>query len=257
MNQHSCFAPTLVALGQGLCQSSAQLNERIWLGHTQSIGTLGGRAARGHGREVRLDVENAGSARVWRACPSRTTGLIARLNPILWDGIRTPAPPLAPGSTTVSTAVRARFPPGRYRLALDLVAEHRAWFSELGSSMLARDVDVEPRPGEPVATQLPEGWERAEDWEERVRAAHAEGYGVVAGAVTWPSGLLHRRPKELAPYEPGQGHVPGFSAPLLAPWCSPAWSSSRSARSPACRRSRRRDASRGLQQPDHPPAGGG
>src|SRR5262249_34945949 len=70
--------------------------------------------------------------------------------------------------------------------------------------------------GEPNAP-LPDGWERAPDWEERVRAAHAEGYGVVAGAVHWPGGLLHRRPRELLPYEPGQGRVPGFGAPLLAP----------------------------------------
>jgi hypothetical protein len=138
-------------------------------------------------------------------------------NPIHWDGIRTPAPPLAPGErTTVTARVRAPIPPGRYRLAFDLVAEFRAWFSELGSEMLARDIDVGARSGEPSAA-IPDGWERPPDSVERVLAAHREGYGVVAGAVDWPGGLLHRRPKELVPYEPGQGRVPGFGAPLLAP----------------------------------------
>lgn len=143
--------------------------------------------------------------------------LDARDNPIVWDGIRTPAPPLAPGErASVGVAVRAPIPPGRYRLAFDLVAEHRAWLSELGSAMLAQDVDVVPRSGDPNAP-LPPEYERAPDWAERVRAAHADGYGVVAGAVEWPRGMLRRPPRELAPYAPGPGRVPGFGAPLLAP----------------------------------------
>ena len=56
--------------------------------------------------------------------------------------------------------------------------------------------------------------ETAPDWAERVRAAHAEGFGVVAGAIDWDGG---RRPRALAPYAPGPGRVPGFSGPLLAP----------------------------------------
>jgi hypothetical protein len=50
-----------------------------------------------------------------------------------------------------------------------------------------------------------------------VRAAHGEGYGVVAGALEWRGGLLHRRPRALAAYEPGPGRVPGFAAPLVCP----------------------------------------
>jgi hypothetical protein len=137
-----------------------------------------------------------------------------RDNAIVWDGLRTPVPPLAPTEhATVTARVRAPMPPGPYRLAFDLVAEQRAWFSELGSTMLALALDVGPRQAEPDA-ELPPQLEAAPDWVERVRAAHAEGYGVVAGAIEWNGG---RRPRALAPYVPGPGRVPGFSAPLLAP----------------------------------------
>jgi hypothetical protein len=140
-----------------------------------------------------------------------------RDNPIVWDGIRTAPPPLEPGETaTIDAPVRAPMPPGRYRLAFDLVAENRAWFSELGGTFLTRDVEVLPRHGEPNA-QFPENVVPAADWAERVRAAHAEGFAVVAGAIAWPHGRLHRRPRELAAYEPGQGRVPHFASPLLCP----------------------------------------
>jgi len=75
---------------------------------------------------------------------------------------------------------------------------------------------VQPRGGEPRA-ELPTGVAPAADWEERVRAAHAEGYGVVAGSIAWEGGAAHRRPHELEPYLPGGGRQPGFSAPLLCP----------------------------------------
>jgi hypothetical protein len=137
-----------------------------------------------------------------------------RDNPIVWDGIRTQAPHLAPGeSALVEANVRGPMPPGPYRLAFDLVAEHRAWFSELGSPMLSLDLEVTPRRGEPSA-DLPANVTAAADWAERVRAAHAEGYGVVAGAIEWDGG---RRPRALADYAPGPGRLPGFTGPLLAP----------------------------------------
>lgn len=140
-----------------------------------------------------------------------------RGNPIVWDGVRTPPPPLEPGQTgTAAAQVRAPLPPGRYRLAFDLVAEGRAWFSELGGAELTRDLDVLPRPGVPKA-DLPAGVEPGEDWAERVRAAHAEGFAVVAGAIDWVGGSLRRRPRTLDPYLPGKGRVPGFSSPLLCP----------------------------------------
>ena len=137
-----------------------------------------------------------------------------RDNPIVWDGIRTDVPPLSPGETrTVETTVRGPMPPGPYRLAFDMVAEHRAWFSELGSPMLTLDLEVAPRQGAPH-TELPPNVTPAENWAERVRAAHAEGYSVVAGAIEWDGG---RRPRALAEYEPGPGRLPGFTGALLAP----------------------------------------
>ena len=138
-------------------------------------------------------------------------------NPIVWDGIRTAPPRLRPGErATVQARVRAPIPPGPYRLAFDLVSEGRAWFSELGDAPLTIDVEVRPRAGEPHA-DLPAGVEPAVDWEERVRAAHAEGFGVVAGSIAWASGATRRRPHELEPYLPGRGRQPGFAAPLVCP----------------------------------------
>jgi hypothetical protein len=47
--------------------------------------------------------------------------------------------------------------------------------------------------------------------------AHQEGYAVVAGSIDAGRGLLGRRPRELAPWVPGLGRVPGFPHPLLCP----------------------------------------
>ncbi len=164
---------------------------------------------------VPVELENSGSL-VWREDIFLAYHwLDGRDNPIVWDGERTPTPPLAPGEhATVEARVRAPIPPGPYRLAFDLVAEQRAWFSELGNPMLARDVDVRPRDGEPSAA-LPPNVEPTDGWAERVRAAHADGYGVVGGAIAWAGGA--RRPRALAPYAPGPGRVPGFAAPLVCP----------------------------------------
>jgi hypothetical protein len=163
---------------------------------------------------VAVELENAGSVPWRRDIFLSYHWLDDRDNPIVWDGIRTAAPVLAPGErATVETSVRGPIPPGPYRLAFDLVAERRAWFSELGSAWLALDLEVAPRDGEP-RSELPPNVEPAEDWAERVRAAHAEGYAVVAGAIAWDG--VHR-PRALAAYEPGGGRVPGFGSPLLAP----------------------------------------
>ena len=124
---------------------------------------------------VRVELENAGTI-AWRAGVNLAYHwLDDRDNPIVWDGLRTELPPLAPGEhATVETRLRGPIPPGRYRLAFDVVAEHRGWFSELGSAPLALEVQVEERLGEPSA-ELPPQVEPAPDWAERGRAAHAEG----------------------------------------------------------------------------------
>jgi hypothetical protein len=166
---------------------------------------------------ARVELQNAGSLRWGDSIFVAYHWLDDRDNPIVWDGRRTAAPPLAAGDrATVDVVVRAPIPPGRYRLAFDMVAEHRAWFSELGSPMLTLDQEVGPREVEPDA-ELPDWVEPAPDWADRVRAAHADGFGVVAGAIDWPG----HRPRALAPYEPGPGRVPGFSAPLLCPSVAP------------------------------------
>jgi hypothetical protein len=166
---------------------------------------------------VAVELRNAGGL-AWRDGISVAYHwLDDRDNPIVWDGLRTAAPTLAAGEhAIVDVRVRAPIPPGRYRLAFDMVAEHRAWFSELGSPMLALDQEVKPRNVEPNA-ELPTWVEPADDWGERVRAAHADGYSVVAGAIDWPG----HRPRALSPYEPGPGRVPGFTASLLCPSVAP------------------------------------
>jgi hypothetical protein len=164
-----------------------------------------------------VELENAGTVPWGSSIEIAYHWLDERSNPILWDGDRTPLPPLKPGERAVVQAqVRAPIPPGRYRFALDIVAEHRAWFSELGSEMVGTEVEVGPRRGVHRA-ELPDWVEPASDWLERVAAAHAEGYAAVAGAIAWDGGRLHRRPRGLAPYEPGAGRVPGFSYALVCP----------------------------------------
>ena len=164
-----------------------------------------------------VTLENAGTVTWGPGIEIAYHWLDDRNNPIFWDGWRTKLPPLAPGeSASVSVWFRSLLPPGNYRFALDLVAEHRAWFSELGCDLVYRDVVVKPRTGERKVS-LPDWVTPAEDWEERVAAAHAEGFAVVAGAIDWNGGFLHRRPGALAPYLLGAGRVPGFAHPLICP----------------------------------------
>jgi len=166
---------------------------------------------------ARVELSNAGTV-TWRdGIRLAYHWLDDRGNPIVWDGDRTPLPALAPGErATVDARVRAPIPPGRYRFALDVVAEFRAWFSELGSETVGAEVDVLPRPGTPHL-ELP-GWvEPAPDAAERIAAAHAEGFAVVAGAIEWVGGFGQRRPRSLAAYEPGPGRIPNFAHALLCP----------------------------------------
>ncbi len=196
---------------------------------------------------VRL--ENAGSA-PWRTENDRTGvhlsyhWLDERGNPIVWDGIRTALErPVAPGERLeAELRIRGPIPPGRYRLAVDLVDEGRLWFEEIGNARLERDSQVEPRIGralsarggdpEALAAQqealvpeaeaeaiahLGDGVAPAPDWSRRVLDAHQEGYAVVGGSVEAERGFLRRAPRDLEPYAPGAGRVPGFPHPLACP----------------------------------------
>jgi hypothetical protein len=197
-----------------------------------------------------VDVENAGGA-TWRS--GDDAGVLLSYhwldsfgNAIVWDGIRTPlARPVSPGERArVELHVRGPMPPGRYRLALDLVDEGRVWFEEVGNTVLAREVEVAPRieralavrggdaaalaaQDEPLVVEaeaaalahLGPGCAPRPDWSRRVLDAHQEGFAAVGGAVEPAGGFLARRRavKTLAPWAPGPGRVPGFSEPLLCP----------------------------------------
>ena len=197
----------------------------------------------------RVAVENAGTATWLPTGPRRVClgyhWLDELGNPIVWDGLWTALPHEVPpgGQAETPLTLRGPIPPGRYRLALDLVAEDRYWFTEVGNAALEREVDVaariarralavrgadpdalagleEPVVGEDEAeaiAYLGPGIVPEPDWSRRVLDAHEEGYAVVGGSIDAGGGLLHRRPAELEPYAPGSGRIPGFAHPLVCP----------------------------------------
>ncbi|HYZ76038.1 MAG TPA: hypothetical protein VE596_01570 [Gaiellaceae bacterium] len=195
---------------------------------------------------ARLAFENAGTV-PWPPTGERRVCLgyhwLDELgNPIVWDGLWTALPrEVSPGERVeAELAVRGPLPPGPYRLAFDLVAEDRYWFSELGNAPLERPVLVAPRierralavrggdPGvqeEPLVPEaeaeaiayLAPGVVPAPDWSRRILDAHAEGYAAVGGSIAVDTGLLRRPPPALAPYAPGGGRNPAFEHPLLCP----------------------------------------
>ena len=173
---------------------------------------------------VTAEVENAGTA-TWRTRSVKEGLFLAyhwldeRGNPIVWDGIRTPLErPVGPGETLRQQLdLRAPIPPGRYRLAVDLVEEHRFWLAELGNTPFEEEVEVLPREAAGARAFLPEGIEAAPDWLARVHALHEEGYAAVGGAVEPERGLRRRAAPELAPYARGGGRHPRFPHPLVCP----------------------------------------
>jgi len=110
-----------------------------------------------------VEAENAGSA-AWRTRGSEEGLFLAfhwldeRGNAIVWDGTRTPLErEIAPGETLrQSFALRGPIPPGRYKLAVDLVEEHRFWLSELGNRPLQRDIEVVARDASAARAFLPD-----------------------------------------------------------------------------------------------------
>jgi hypothetical protein len=169
---------------------------------------------------ARTEIENTGTAAWGADIAASYHWLDERGNAIVWDGIRTPlAGTISPGERAeLGIVVRAPIPPGRYRFALDLVAEHRAWFGELGGQAPQAEVEVVPRidggPLDAVAVvHMAGGVERTPEWDRHVLDLHAEGYGVVAGAVEGP----RRSRRVLEPWAAGPGRIPGFSHALLCP----------------------------------------
>jgi hypothetical protein len=171
-----------------------------------------------------VEVENRGTA-VWRTRGGEEGLFLAfhwldeRGNAIVWDGTRTPLErEVAPGETLrQSLAVRGPIPPGRYRLAVDLVEEHRFWLAELGNAPYEEEVDVLPRDASGARSFFADGAEPTPDWQEGVRALHEEGYAAVGGAVEPERSLLRRADPELEPYAPGGGRHPRFPHPLVCP----------------------------------------
>jgi hypothetical protein len=214
-----------------------------------------GDARAGVSVKARLRLANAGSA-PWRSRGREGVQLAYHWldplgNPIVWDGIRASLPRVVqPGDEVeLEASVLSPRPPGGYRLAFDLVEEHRFWFQELGSTPLDIPIEVRPRIDErrlavvvhggaeheteaalsaqeeaivsedPVAlAHLVPGALPAPDWSRLLLDAHAEGYAAVGGAVEPAGGLTGRSERRrLAPWAPGGGRNPRFGRPLLLP----------------------------------------
>ena len=174
-------------------------------------------------------------------------------NPIVWDGLLSAFPkPIAPGERVdAPMTIAGPVPPGRYRLALDLVDGGRCWFSEVGNLSPELEVEVSPRLArrrlrvrisegpdeladvtrEALARQeeevhaegaatafLAAGSRPRPDWSRRILDAHEEGYGVVAGAIDVQGSLRERRRfSSLRPWAPGFGRAPEWGRSLLCP----------------------------------------
>lgn len=204
---------------------------------------------------ARLQLENAGSAS-WHSRGKEGLQLAYHWldtlgNPIVWDGIRTPFPQaVEPGQAVeLDALVLAPRPPGEYRLAFDLVEEHRFWFQEIGSATLDLPVEVRPRIEErrlrvvvhggsdpetdaalakqveslveeeaAAVAHLVSGAAPAPDWSRLLLDAHAEGWAAAGGAVQVEGHMGSRAERQsLAPWAPGGGRNPRFSGPLLFP----------------------------------------
>ena len=159
---------------------------------------------------ARVELENAGAAQ-WHDVHLSYHWLDDLGNAIIWDGLRAALPELSPGErATVELPIRGWIPPGSYRLALDLVLEHRYWLSEIGNEMLETSLEVAPRNAAGAVAHLPPEVEAGPGWHDAVRAAHEEGYSAIGGAI-------ESRDRALRAYRPGPGRNPGFGEPLVCP----------------------------------------
>ncbi len=176
-----------------------------WLGYELEPPQAGALA------RARVSLENAGTA-AWRGLNLSYHWLDDRGNPIVWDGLRYEVSGEPGERVERQFHVRGPIPPGRYRLAFDLVDEHRFWLAEVGNFTPELEVDVGPRDATAARAFLPPEAEADADWQERVGEAHAEGYAAVGGSVD-----MRRMPAELEPYAPGGGRNPAFPHPLVCP----------------------------------------
>jgi hypothetical protein len=165
-----------------------------WLGYELDPPRAGslGRAA--------VAFRNSGTA-VWRSRGESGLQLSyhwldERANPIVWDGLRFALPhPVEPGEEVqVPLQVRAPIPPGRYRLAFDLVDEGRLWFAELGNTPLELLAEVVPRIGmRALAAHVRPGAAQLEQETRRTLAEQAEplvALGEAAAVATLVAGCL-------------------------------------------------------------------
>lgn len=220
-----------------------------WLGYEL------GEARAGTAVRARVRLENAGTAQ-WQSRGRAGVQLAYHWldplgNPIVWDGVRAALPRVVqPGEEVeLDASVLSPRPPGGYRLAFDLVEEHRFWFQELGSTPLDLPVEVRPRidarrlrivvlggedpdtsaavsgQEEPIVTEdavatayLVAGAEPDPSWSRLLLDAHAEGYAAAGGAVEIEGGVRARRERaSFASWAPGGGRNPRFDRPLLFP----------------------------------------
>jgi hypothetical protein len=154
---------------------------------------------------ARVELENAGTA-AWRDLNVSYHWLDERGNPIVWDGIRHSVGAEPGERIERELEVRGPIPPGRYKLAFDLVDEDRFWLAELGNFTPELDVEVALRDASGARLFAADG-----DMEQ-IAAAHREGYAAVGGSLD-----VRRRQRDLEPYAPGGGRNPAFAHPLVCP----------------------------------------
>ena len=202
---------------------------------------------------ARLRLENAGSA-PWQSHGKEGLQLAYHWsdtlgNPIVWDGIRTPFPhAVEPGeSVELDALVLAPRPPGEYRLAFDLVEEHRFWLQEVGSLPFELAVEVRPRIAERRLAVVIHGTADAEleaalaaqeealvsedavafahlvpealpapDWSRRLLDGHEEGFAAVGGSIE-PSTAAARAGGTTQARRVGSGRRPQPALLVTAP----------------------------------------
>ena len=168
-------------------------------------------AAGGHARARARQLRERRARRTGTASSPPTTGSTTSATRSTGTGCARRCRPLAPGDeATAELEIRAADAAGPYRLAFDLVLEHRYWLSEIGNELLEVDVEVIARDASRRRRAPPAGG-RARD-----RLARARPRG--------PRGGLHgrrrrdREPPARAPrLPPGGGRNPSFPEPLVCP----------------------------------------